>query len=79
MKKCKIIHVNDACPKELFNANRHFIESFPWTEELIDSYLNQGYEVKNIISNYAPNDQEEGSLSSFIDGFTLYLEKNTET
>lgn len=75
MKKCKIVHVNDGTAKVMTNGNRHFVEEYPWAEELIDSYLEQGYEVKQMISNVTPNILEDGCYPFFIGGFTFYLEK----
>ena len=75
MKKCKIVHVNDGTAKVITNGDRHFAEEYPWAEDFIEHYLNQGYEVKQMISNYTPNIREEGGPSFFIGGFTIYMEK----
>lgn len=65
MKKCKIIHINDGTAKVITNGENHFVEEFPWAEELINSYLEQGYEVKQMVSNVTPNIQKEGSYTFF--------------
>ena len=75
MKKCKIICINDGTAKVMTNGEHHFVEEFLWAEELINSYLEQGYEVKQMISNVTPNVQKEGDYTFFMGGFALYLEK----
>lgn len=51
MRKCKILHINDGSAKVITNGDRHFVEEHPWAEDLIEGYLNQGYEVKQMIPN----------------------------
>lgn len=75
MKKCKIIHINDGTSKVTTNGDRHFAEEYPWAEELIEGYINRGYEVKQMIPNYTPNVQKLGEYPFFIGGFTVYMEK----
>jgi len=75
MKKCKIIHINDGTAQVTTNGSGHFVEEYPWSEKLIDDYLNQGYELKQMFPNYTPNIQEEGMYSFYIGGFTIYMEK----
>lgn len=75
MRKCKILHINDGTAKVITNGDRHFVEEHPWAEDLIEGYLNQGYEVKQMIPNYTPNVQKNGEYSFFIGGFTVYMEK----
>ena len=75
MKECKIIHINDGNPIEVSNGNRFFQECFPQTEEVINDYLNQGFEVKQIIPQYSPAIQEEGNFSFYKSGILIYLER----
>lgn len=78
MKKCKLVHINDGSEKVITNGDMHFVEEYPWTEELIESYLNEGYEVKQMVSNYMPNIQGEGGYSFFVGGVTIYMEKEED-
>lgn len=75
MRKCKILHINDGTAKVITNGDRHLVEEHPWAEDLVEGYLNQGYEVKQMIPNYTPNVQKNGEYSFFIGGFTVYMEK----
>ena len=75
MKECKIIHINDGTARVITNGENHFVEDFPWAEELVESYLNQGYEVKQMIPSYTPNVQKAGEYSFFIGGFIVYMKK----
>lgn len=75
MKECKIIHIHDGNPVEISNGNRFFQEDFPQTEQVINDYLNQGFEVKQILPQYTPAIQEEGNLSFYKSGVLIYLER----
>lgn len=76
MKKCVLIHINDGNADVVQNGNRMFIERFTRTEEVIEQYLSQGYEVKQIIPDYSPAEQGEGNFTFYKGGITLYFEKN---
>lgn len=78
MKKCKIIHINDGTAKILTDGDRHFSEEYLWAEEVINSYLREGYEVKQMIPEITPNQLEVGKYSFYNSGFTVYLEKESE-
>ena len=52
MKKFILIYINDGNAEVLKNGNSIFVERFIKTEEIINKYLLQGYEVKQIIPNY---------------------------
>jgi len=75
MKKCKIIHINDAHERELEDGDRFYAEDYPRTEEMINGYLEEGYVVKQVVQSYMPNISKEGSYSFFLNGYTFYLEK----
>lgn len=75
MKKCKIIHINDGTAEVATNENRHFAEEYPWAKSILDEYLKEGYEVKQMFPNYTPNIQKDGAYNFFIGGFTVYMEK----
>lgn len=75
MKKCLLIHINDGSPEELQNGNFMFVERFPRAEEIIEKYLSQGYEVKQIIPDYSPALQGEGNPTFYQTGITVYFEK----
>lgn len=75
MKECKIVHINDGNPIVVENGGRFFVEEYPGAEKYIESYLEEGYEVKQMIPTVMPNIQKEGSYSFFVSGFTFYLER----
>lgn len=75
MKKCKIIHINDGTAVTITNGERHFAVEFPWAESVIDEYLNDGYEVKQMIPEISPAVVNEDPLTFYKSGFTIYLEK----
>ena len=75
MKECKIIHLNDGNPVEVSNSNFFFQEFFPKTEEVINDYLNQGFEVKQILPQYSPAIQKPGVYSFYRSGILIYLER----
>lgn len=75
MKECKIIHIHDGNLVEISNGNRFFQEDFPQTEQVINDYLNQGFEVKQILPQYTPAIQKEGYLSFYKSGVLIYLER----
>ena len=76
MKKCILIHINDGNTEVLRNGNYMFIERLPKTEEVIEQYLSQGYEVKQIIPDYSPAEQGEGNFTFYKGGITIYFEKD---
>ncbi len=75
MKKCKIITVHDGQPETIHNGNFLYVCEFNKAEEVIDDYLDQGYEVKSIVPEYNPAIQEDGVYSFYKGGFSVYLEK----
>ena len=75
MKKCILIHINDGKAEELHNGDFMFVERFKKTEEIINKYLSQGYEVKQIIPNYSPSLQGEENFTFYEAGITIYFEK----
>jgi len=77
MKKCILIHINDGNAEVFQNGNHMFVERFLQTENIIENYLSQGYEVKQIIPDYSPAQQGEGNLTFYKGGITVYFEKYT--
>lgn len=75
MKECKLIHINDGNEETLQNGNYLFVEEFPRTAEIIAGYLNQGYEVKQIIPDVTPNILQEGAYTFYKGGIVVYLER----
>lgn len=75
MKECKILHVHDGDVKTLVNGNFHLLEEYPWAEETINNLLKEGYEVKQMMPQFAPAIQEEGVYSFYLSGFMVYLER----
>ena len=76
MKKCVLIHINEGHKDVLQNENFMFIERYTKTEEIIEQYLSQGYEVKQIIPEYSPEEQGEGNYTFYKSGVTIYFERN---
>lgn len=76
MKKiCKLLHINDGSAETLVNGNFHFMEEYGWAEEVLNGYLAQGYEVRQMIPVVTPAALREGSFGFYRSGFTVYLEK----
>lgn len=76
MKKCILVHVNDGEPEILRNDDRMFIEHFMRAEKVIEDYISQGYEVKQIIPDYEPSVQETGNFTFYKSGMIIYFEKD---
>lgn len=72
MKGCKIIHINDGDHRTLTNRNYHFAEDFPWAEKMLMLYLNNGYEISQIIPDITPANPRDG-LAFYKGGFTVIL------
>lgn len=75
MKTCKILKINDGKVKILKNEDYMFIQEMCRAEKIIETYINDGYEVKQIFSTYDPAIQEEGSYTFYKGGVIVYLEK----
>ena len=45
MKECKIIHIIDGTDCVITKGVNHFVEDFPWAENLLNEYLSQGFNV----------------------------------
>lgn len=75
MRECKIIHINDGRPQETANGNFYFSEIYPRTETELQTYLDQGYEVKHMVPMVAPAIQKEGAYGFYLSGFAFYLER----
>jgi len=75
MKKAKILHINDGCSEVVTNGDRMFIETFPKAQNEIEKYLNEGWEVKQMITEVSPAVNQEGTYSFYKSGFTVYMEK----
>lgn len=78
MKECKIITINDASEVELMNQDFHRVTELPWTESVLNQYLNEGYVISHIVPEVMPAVQEEGNYTFFKGGFTFFLERETE-
>ena len=76
MKKCKVININDGSPKMLSNRDRLCIEEYTRIEEILEGYFQQGYTLKQIVPTYSPNIQQRGNYSFYVNGYTVYLEKD---
>ena len=55
------------------------MEDYPWAEKIVNRYLEEGYEVKQMIPIFDPAIQREGVYTFYRSGFTLYLEKEGDT
>lgn len=78
MKECRIIHINDGKPTELYNEDHYFSEYFPRMQIEIDSYLNEGYEVRQVMPHVTPAIQGDGIYSFYQTGYSFYLEREIE-
>lgn len=74
MKECKIIHINDGNPQEITNGNFLFVEEYVFASEIVNQYLGEGWEVRNMIPVFTPN-MRDSSPAFFRSGFTFYLER----
>ena len=74
-KECKLIHINDGSAVTRENGNFHFVEQFCWTERYLKQYLDEGYELKHMVSEVTPAIQGEGRYCFYKSGFTFYLER----
>lgn len=77
MKECKILHINDGSAKELVNGNYHYMEEYEWAEEALQEYLDEGFEVKQMIPCLTPA-RLDGGVAFYDTGFTVYLEREYE-
>lgn len=77
MKECKIIHINDGNPQQIKNANYLFVEEYLCASEIVNQYLEKGWEVRNMIPEFTPN-MRDSSPAFFCGGFTVYLERGSE-
>ena len=77
IKKCKILHINDGSAVVRTNGNFHFMEEYVWAEETVQSYLREGYEVKQMIPTLTPA-RLDGGVAFYDTGFTIYLERDVE-
>lgn len=75
MKTCKIIRINDGRPKTIQNEDYMYIQEMCKTAEIIESYINDGYEVKQIFPTYDPATQEEDNYTFYKCGVIVYLER----
>ena len=75
MKKVKILHINDGNSEVVTNGDRMFIETFPKAQNEIEKYLNEGWEVKQMIPEVSPAINKEGAYTFYESGFTVYMEK----
>lgn len=75
MKACKLVHIHGGNEVEVHNGNFLFVEEFPETDDIIQQYLAEGYEVKQIIPDVTPAIQEEGAFTFYKGGIVVYFEK----
>ncbi len=73
MKRCRIIHINDGNPETINNGDWMFVESYTRAERILEEYINDGYEVKQMIPDITPAD----AGGFYKTGFTVYLEKES--
>ncbi len=78
MKKVIILHINDGNSEVATNGNRMFVETFPKAQSEIEKYLNEGWEVKQMIPEVTPSVNKEGAYSFYKSGFTIYMEKESQ-
>lgn len=71
-KEIKVIHINDGSEKMLTNGNFHYAEEFAWTGEVLSEYVNAGYRIVSIMTDYTPYPEKN---SFFKTGFNVILER----
>ena len=74
-KEIKVIHINDGSEKMLTNGNFHFAEEYGWTGEVISAYVNVGYQIVSITTDYSPYPERN---SFFKTGFNVILEREVK-
>jgi len=74
MKICKVIHINDGRPKMITNGNMVFAEEYVVTSDILNQYLADGWEVRNMVPEFTPSMEENGP-AFYQGGFTFYLER----
>lgn len=70
MKECKVIHITDGTPEELEIDSRFYAEEYRSSGRLISRYLNDGYEIAQIIPDTTDISQ---SLPYHKTGFTVFF------
>ena len=75
MKICKLVHIHSGYKKEIQNGNFLLVEEFPETDDIIQQYLAEGYEVKQIIPDITPAIQQDGAYAFYKGGIVVYFEK----
>ena len=79
MIECKIITINDATGREKFNIDYHRLEEYPWSDEVLNWYLNEGFEIKHVVQLFHPGTQgQSGEYNFYVAGWTIFLERETE-
>ncbi len=77
MKKvCRILHINDGNPETIQNGDFLLVQAFPKMESVLEEFLEEGYELKQIISDYSPAVNEEGNYTFYKSGIIAYLERS---
>lgn len=75
MKEVKVIHIHDGDLREMTNQNWHAGGEAVWAGNMLSLYRNAGYEIIQIIPEYAPAEQGRGYYTFYKDGFTVILER----
>ena len=73
VEECKILHINDGSARTLENGNFHYMEEYEWAEKVLNEYLAEGYEIKQMIPCLTPA-RLDGGVAFYDTGFTVYLE-----
>ena len=77
-KECKILHINDGSAKVMLNKNFHFMEEYHWAEQILETYLDQGFVIRQMIPNFTPSRGTPGSYAFYDTGFVVILERELE-
>ena len=78
MKECKVIRINDGLEDEIQNGEFMHILTQPRAEKLIEFFLDNGYEVKQMIRDFSPGMGGAGGYSFYRGGLIFYLEREVE-
>lgn len=73
MKECKVIHINDGNSEVITNGNRLFVEEFDRAGQILSEYLNEGWNIEQMLPCVTPSQGRPGEYTFYNSGFTAVL------
>jgi len=67
--------MNDRNARTVINGEHHLLEEYGWAGEALAEYVNQGWEVKQIIPIVDPADKDEANFLFYKGGIGVYMER----